>query len=191
MPSPSAATSNCRSGGLDCRTYTLPFKRPGSKGVDISSVPTFDAAGHDGGPSIVSFSLSGPPMFSCDGWHAARPVVCPGLIATPSGSTTVVSFSPGVASPSGFSPCGTLTVADNPAGVSEKLVSGARFMDGSKCLSLSQPVIPTGSSSLSCQGKPIAGGRRLSSCHVPSSSILNSGGCPHDVGNVNNGLCSA
>src|ERR1700728_3146987 len=169
MPSPSAATSNCKFGGFDCKTYTLPFKRPGSNGVEISSVPTFDAAGQDGGPSIVSFSLSGPPMFSCHDWHASKPVACPGLIATPSGSTTVVSFKPGVAKPSGFSPCGTLTVADKPAGVSEKLVSGARLMNGWKCLRFSQPVIPTGSFSLLIQGTLSVELFTLSSCHVPTS----------------------
>src|SRR6202034_4823108 len=197
MPSPSAATSNCRFGGFDCRTYTLPFKRPGSNGVEISSVPTFDAAGHDGGPSMVSFSDSGPPMFSCHGWHATNPVACPGLIATPSGNTTVVSFKPGVANPSGFNPCGTLTVADKPAGVSEKLVSGARLIKGWKCFSLSQPVIPTGTFSLLCHETLNGELFTLSFCHDPTSSKLNLGspgsrpGPPHAVGNVNNGLSAA
>src|ERR1700728_3216452 len=191
MPSPSAATSNCKFGGFDCKTYTLPFKRPGSNGVEISSVPTFEAAGHDGGPSIVSFSASGPPMFPSQGWHATNPVACPGLIATPSGNTTVVSFKPGVANPSGFSPCGTFTIADRPAGVSEKLVSGARLIKGWKCLSFSQPVIPTGTFSLLCQGTLNGELFRLSFCHVPTSSRLNTGGSPHDVGSVNSGLSSA
>src|ERR1700728_670836 len=188
MPSPSAATSNCKFGGFDCKTYTLPFKRPGSNGVEISSVPTFEAAGHDGGPSIVSFSASGPPMFPSQGWHATNPVACPGLIATPSGNTTVVSFKPGVANPSGFSPCGTFTIADRPAGVSEKLVSGARLIKGWKCLSFSQPVITTGTFSLLCHGTLVGGAFRLSSPHVPNSSRLNCGCPPHDVGSVNNGF---
>src|ERR1700728_1659509 len=168
-----------------------------SSAVQISSVPTFDAAGHEGGPSMLSFSASGPPMSSCAGWHATSPVAWQGLITTPSGSVTVVSFKPEEAKPSGFRPCGSLTVAVNPAGVSEKLVSGEIPIVGSKCCIRPQPVKPIGSPSGLCISK-LEDAIALSSCHVPSISRLNSGGAPHEVGSVRKGtglsplpLCSA
>src|ERR1700679_1721947 len=91
--------------------------------------------------------------------------------------------------------CGTRTLAVNPAGESASLVSGAAAIVGWKCTSFSQPVIPTGSSALLCivtldcalNNGSSSCSSAFSCCQVPSSSIPNCGGGPHDVGNVNNG----
>ena len=82
------------------------------------TVPTFDAAGHDGGPSV--------PTPSSAGWQACRPAAWPGLTTTPSGSVTVVFWMSALARPSVLSrpSWGTLTSAVRPVAVSASVVSG-------------------------------------------------------------------
>ena len=127
-PSPDAATNSFNSAGRTQDVHVA-FNGFGKSGVDLI-VPTFDADGHDCGPSNASFSPPSTGRPSSSGGRATKPVACPGLIAIPSGNRTVVSFNPDVASPSGFKPAGTPTVAVNPAGESEELVSGAKLIDG-------------------------------------------------------------
>src|ERR1700742_1949074 len=99
----------------------------------MSTVPTFEELGHDAGPLV--------PRPVSPSWQAPRPAAWPGLIATPSGSVTVVSSMLDMATPSGSSSpsWGTLRSTDRPAGVSAKVVSGATLNEGEneRC---SQPV---------------------------------------------------
>src|ERR1700748_3803917 len=80
-------------------TNTDPVSGEGKSGVSISTVPTWDAAGHVGGAS--------EPCPNCAGAHAARPLAADGLSVMPAGRVTRASFRVAVAWPVGSSFWGT------------------------------------------------------------------------------------
>src|SRR5580704_1681597 len=153
--------------------YADPSRGFGSSGVLIFTVPIFDASGHVGGSALCSAIPSS--------LHACNPSAPAGLIATPSGSATVVFFTSASESPSPFrlTACGTCTVTASPVGVLPACSSGVKLIDGSNGSRLQ----PSNAGSGTVSGEDT----KLPSFAQESASTLVCSGPVHEVGSAISG----